>query len=795
MAKLTGNQGVFDSFGNFFKFTYKTFLLSLIFGLISWIGYFCYKTPYYAVTDTLAIEKATLHYKGYTMPLRVAPYLFSKYLLNNPNAYLITDYERNHITQKYTNYDGRVTYEKSIDILKDPHLYQNKLRTLRNISNGFDFGIFSSILFCIVVFFAKYLMSRKKPDQKIKRGAKKVSSKELAWIIKRSFKASYLNLADVPMIKNTENQHLLYVGKSGGGKSNAINQTLEQIQQSKVKKTFGIFGGSHQKVIIVDTDGSLTRKFYNEERGDLILNSFDKRTVSTNLGAECRQEPDFESIAAALVTNPDKLEDIWPKSARMILAELLRKMYRAGTLSNVNLNKHVYEDKIPDLEQLLQDTGANKLINAGSTKMTLSCLMSCFEPLQLVKYMPDHENVFSIRDWVGKDDGSWLFITCKGQNQLKIMRSMLTYWITCALLGLQELGEDKHRRVWIVIDELFNLERIPSLPTLLREIRKYGGCMLLAFQNVFELESIYGTHVAKSLINTVSTMVMFANSEKETADNLSKLLGEQEVDEKKYSYTVNPDGTKTTTYHFENSKKRLVLPEEIENLKAGEAYIKLGSNYPVAKIKFKYIEYKDIAKDFDLLDNINIEVGAEKYFIEKKNKPFIKASISSFYFDNQKLVIMLSNHERLSITSCSIPALSHASLEQIRKIALTEDKQALYWQELGVMLDINNIKAYIEDLNKIIKIKKFVINDGFLGIDLSDNRNFLIPLSYLGNNLQDLGLIGSPLDENSEILQLLKLNADQTALLWDGLDMKISIDDLPKMATEARKEEIAKENK
>ena len=607
----------------------------------------------------------------------------------------------------------------------------------------------------------------KHSEPKHKKGTKIVAPEKLARKLKFTFKASYLKLANVPIVKGSENNHILFLGTSGGGKTTALKQTLRQIQNKK------------QRAIIIDTDGSLVKEFFRKDR-DKLLNPFDKRCQPWTLWSECKEEPDFEAVAAALVQRPEHIENVWANCARLILTELLRKMYRNNTLSNKKLAQHIYDDDIPDLEKLLEDTGANKLIDCKNKKMTLSYLMQCLDPLQIIKYLPDSETPFSIMDWVANGEkGSWLFFTC-ATNHATIMKSIINYWINCASVGLKLLGEDNKRRIWLVIDELFNLDRIPSFDDLLRQIRKFGGCVIVAFQNITDLETIYSPQIAKGLLNNFHTSVIFACKEDDSAKRLSILLGEEEVEEKKISYSKSADGKTTTNYYFEEKTKRLVSAEEIKNLKAGYAYIKYGKAYPIAKIKFKNTKGKTIAKDFELVDHINILCSIESHMQRKLEEVYKPKEISTFLFNKDLFILVLSNHEKIEININLIPALAIAEAKDRVKIQLSEDKQSVSWPTLGVMLNINNIKEYLEEIktNKLF-IEEYYFNDGLLVVELNDKNILMIPVNTISR------LISQKADPNKSthinnkyVYENIKLSKNNLYFYCDNIDMKLTIPEM-----------------
>jgi type IV secretory pathway TraG/TraD family ATPase VirD4 len=89
-------------------------------------------------------------------------------------------------------------------------------------------------------------------------------------------------------------------------------------------------------------------------------------------------------------------------------------------------------------------------------------------------------------------------------------------------------SENNGSRTWIIIDELASLNRLPSLMTGLSEIRKYGGCFVLGFQDISQIEEIYGHSTAKTLSNLTGTKVLFRAVDTDMALRVSRYMGEQE---------------------------------------------------------------------------------------------------------------------------------------------------------------------------------------------------------------------------------------------------------------------------
>ena len=151
--------------------------------------------------------------------------------------------------------------------------------------------------------------------------------------------------------------------------------------------------------------------------------------------------------------------------------------------------------------------------------------------------------------------------------------------------------EQSNSRTWIIIDELASLNRLPSLMLGLAEIRKYGGCFMLGFQDLNQLEEIYGPSNTKTLSNLTGTKVLFRNIDTDVAKRVASYLGEQEKQEATESISFGAhqmrDGVNLS--HSKQTKS-VITASQIMMLKDLEAYLKFPGDFPTSKIKFDYLE-------------------------------------------------------------------------------------------------------------------------------------------------------------------------------------------------------------
>lgn len=84
-------------------------------------------------------------------------------------------------------------------------------------------------------------------DNKL-RGSQCVTAVELRKTLKRKRVASKIEISGLPLVKNTETQHILITGTTGAGKTNMLNELLPQIRMHG------------QRAIIVDVTGSFVTR-------------------------------------------------------------------------------------------------------------------------------------------------------------------------------------------------------------------------------------------------------------------------------------------------------------------------------------------------------------------------------------------------------------------------------------------------------------------------------------------------------------------------------------------------------
>jgi len=468
----------------------------------------------------------------------------------------------------------------------------------------FNYAIYGGIMGFILSFPPAYLfyrwMMKKGEEQsrgKFIRGTKFDSSKRVAKLIKKSNEASDITIDGFPLVKDDETKHILVHGTTGTGKSQLIAKILDCIRKRG------------DRAIVYDKGGLYTSRYYRDGK-DYLLNPFDSRSQNWCLWDEARTEPDFRNMTESLIPENNGHDPFWVNAPRSMFGSAAFTMQDAEDRSIKKLLDLLFTAKSEDLTQYLSETDAATFASDKSEKTAISIRSVLAANLKSLRYLSATEKnnkpPFCIRDWLANEkDQGWLFLTSTA-DQLATLRPLISMWFSMATISMLSLPENPERRIWFVCDELPTLNKQPQLFHAMAEARKYGGCFLLGMQSFGQIQQIYGKDLAKPMYDLVNTAFYFRSPSQETAQEVSKAIGEQEIEDmhESYSYGANSirDGISINASRI---KIPLIFVTDIKMLKDLHCYLKLAENYPVTMLNLKYESRKQIANHF-MEEKLNI---------------------------------------------------------------------------------------------------------------------------------------------------------------------------------------------
>lgn len=404
-------------------------------------------------------------------------------------------------------------------------------------------GVVITKLVFILIFFLWSKFGKDLKAEKTKEGANKVlTAKEVARILRKDNVASDLKIGDMPLVKDMETMNFLVSGSIGSGKTNLMHNLLPQVNLRK------------EAAVIIDNTGEMIAKYYNPDRGDIIFNPFDGRSKNWDFWYDLHKSKDLEKFAEILIgfnsrKNSRAASDFWEQSAQSIFVAVTETLQKQKRFLVNDLYATLTKSDAKEMYYLLQGTDAAKYsINEG-----------------------------------GKN---WLFLSTDPSAR------ELTLPLNAALLEIlisrmRRTRTAPENRIWIVIDELPSLGKLPGLSQLMQEGRKYGSCVLAGIQSTSQLYHHYGDADASSLIGLFKTKFAFSSDDSRMGDLYSKLCGTKITisQQKNTSFGANEfrDGI---SYNEKQDKLPLVSYEEFGKLGVGKCYVILPEkSVRVAKIQ------------------------------------------------------------------------------------------------------------------------------------------------------------------------------------------------------------------
>ncbi len=428
-------------------------------------------------------------------------------------------------------------------------------------------------------------------------GSELVSAKELNDLAKRTYnrwfdwfgpkKRIYRIAGGVSWPKNGETLHTIITGSTGTGKTVAMLELLDQIEENG------------DRAIVFDKMGSFVNHFYRPER-DFILNPYDARSVDWDLFKEASSVVDFEAMSVALIPQfKDTADPFWTTAARQLFASGAAAFWKEGKHDLKYLCTLLMQSDLKELADWMEGSVAQAIVDPGQPKTALSVRSILTTHLRPLSLLPEPRNRFSIKEWVmDEKQKGFLFLTSTASKH-ETRRAMIAAQIELAITALLSMPRSPNRRLWFIIDELPTLYQIPSLSSGLRESRQFGGAFILGTQVISELREIYGPQVAETISGNCNTRLVFNTPDWNTArwlsDNLGRIKTQRTVEGYSFGASEIRDGVNMST---REDLGPLVLPSDIMNLRPLNGYLKLPHGFPVAPIKLKPKDRKDIAESY-----------------------------------------------------------------------------------------------------------------------------------------------------------------------------------------------------
>ena len=332
----------------------------------------------------------------------------------------------------------------------------------------------------------------------------------------------------------------------------------------------------------------------------LLVAPHDRRSLVWDVAADCSIKQDARELAARFI--PPSSDPMWSQAAQEIFVACIAYLQatRGKDWGWADLERVVTAD-VDRLAAYARDHNPNalRLLNQPDSKTTLSILTTFQTHMRIVSVLaeawPDPSAArFSIRAWLHSPTPYRPLILQHDPGYPELSRiwigSMLG--LLASAVGSPTLTESRQRRVWLFLDEFPQLPPIKQFPTFLELGRSKGVAVVIGAQDTAQIRAVYGQDQAKSWFGMTGTKIITRINASEAAEDISRLIGEQEVERRTQS-TTRTSGKTSVTESIHREIRRVVTPSELASrlgpTKGGVRVLFIGLGEAVYELELPYI--------------------------------------------------------------------------------------------------------------------------------------------------------------------------------------------------------------
>jgi type IV secretory pathway TraG/TraD family ATPase VirD4 len=419
------------------------------------------------------------------------------------------------------------------------------------------------------------VVARESPDEATHRRGSLVGPYAPVALGKGARSDVRVTVAGIAIPVSDETKHFKLIGTTGTGKSTAIREILETAL------------ARGDRAVIADPDAGYLRHFYDADRGDVVLNPFDRRSVRWDLFAEIKNDYDVDQLALSLIPDHDGPDRSWRGYARTFFASVTQQAHGAGVSDVGELYRLLVIADTTELRSLVRGTPAQPFLDEHNSRMFDSIRSVTSSAVSALAYIARQKSPkFSVRQWISEKTPGVLFVPYQA-GEIAALRSTISGWMRLAIFEAMNdeqavEGFRGRQRLWFVVDELDALGQIDGLKDALARLRKFGGRCILGFQSVAQVSGTYGHGDAHTIIeNCANTLILRCSASEGggTARFASQLIGEREVLRTSVSRSRRAmDFLGSTTRSEHLTVESAVLASQIEQLPDLAGYLKCASD-------------------------------------------------------------------------------------------------------------------------------------------------------------------------------------------------------------------------
>jgi hypothetical protein len=396
----------------------------------------------------------------------------------------------------------------------------------------------------------------------------------------------------MPFGRERETRHFLILGSVGGGKT----QTMLHLIGGALGRGDGL--------LVLDIKGDMMGGLPAWE-DPLLIAPHDRRSLVWDVAADCNIKQDARELAARFI--PPSSDPMWSQAAQEIFVACVVHLQatRGRDWSWPDLEAVVTAD-VDQLTAFARDHNPNalRILDPPDSKTTLSILTTFQTHMRIVSALADawfdpSAARFSIRAWLRDPIPYRPLILQHDPGYPELSRiwigSMLG--LLASAVGSPTLTESRQRRIWLFLDEFPQLPPIKQFPSFLELGRSKGVSVVIGAQDTAQIRAVYGPDQAKSWFGMIGTKIITRINASEAAEDISRLIGDQEVERRTQSET-RADGKVSVTESIQRDVRRVVTASELASrlgpTKSGVRVLFVGLGEDVYELELPFIKLREL---------------------------------------------------------------------------------------------------------------------------------------------------------------------------------------------------------
>ncbi|GDX39728.1 hypothetical protein LBMAG21_00200 [Armatimonadota bacterium] len=382
-----------------------------------------------------------------------------------------------------------------------------------------------------------------------------------------------IQFADMPISPRWGTDHFLFVGATGSGKTTLINILMKSVFQSR----------RHFRAMVYDPKQEVLPVLYgmlgeDDERAKSpssrvkVLHPLDARCCSWNLAADIDGPVSARQLATILIVDSGSESggDVFFNNAvRDLLTGVMLAFIecvpkeKAWTFRDVVLAM-LYEPYLrwilsfevtrdgrpfPMLSRLRRSYLEGDPRTNSNIRASINAKMSIYEPIAAAWDLADKQKrTFSFKEWVrdscadvlvlGNDEASRAALDAINQAMFKRATELLL----AKAEAKEEVKRQGQNQTWFFLDEVREAGELDGLGRLMTKGRSKGACVVLGFQDIDGLRSVYGEEVAHEICGQCNHIAVLRLNSPSTADWSVNLFGKRLARSKSQSRNMSTSG-------------------------------------------------------------------------------------------------------------------------------------------------------------------------------------------------------------------------------------------------------------